>query len=127
MGMDPRLEQVTLAHERSVRALSDRTGAPLTHVRALFAYEFARLELRATVRCYLPLLTAANVRAMLVAHDITAPISQRLAASLNRKRRKPLLECPPTWRSEPVAPLTLLDRWEDDGGAGPDAWFVLGP
>ena len=47
--------------ERAISSLCDRTGAPRGDVRALFADEFARLASRATVRSYLPLLTAANV------------------------------------------------------------------
>ena len=52
-------------NERAMSLLSDRTGAPLTEVQALFAQEFSRLELRARVRSYLAVLTASNVRAML--------------------------------------------------------------
>jgi hypothetical protein len=52
-------------HERAVSALTDRTGAPLSEVRALFAGEFARLARGATVRSYLAIRTASNVLAML--------------------------------------------------------------
>ncbi len=52
-------------HERAISRLHDRTGAPLTEVRRLFAQEFSRLELGAKVRSYLSVLTARNVRAML--------------------------------------------------------------
>jgi hypothetical protein len=52
-------------HERAITSLSAHTGASLTQVRALFVNEFARLALRATVRSYLAVLTASNVRAML--------------------------------------------------------------
>jgi hypothetical protein len=51
--------------ERAMSSLCDRTGAPLTEVRSLFAQEFSRLELGAKVRSYLTVLTASNVRAML--------------------------------------------------------------
>jgi len=54
-----------LRHERAMSSLCDRTGAPLTEVRSLFAQEFARLELGAKVRSYLTVLTASKVRAML--------------------------------------------------------------
>jgi hypothetical protein len=52
-------------HERAIRSLHDRTGAPLPEVRRLFAHEFSRLELGAKVRSYLSVLTVSNVRAML--------------------------------------------------------------
>jgi hypothetical protein len=52
-------------HERAISSLCNRTGAPLAEVRSLFAQEFSRLELSATVRSYLAVLTASNVRAML--------------------------------------------------------------
>ena len=52
-------------HERAITSLWDRTGAPLTVVRSLFAQELSRLELGAKVRSYLAVLTASNVRAML--------------------------------------------------------------
>ena len=51
--------------ERVIRSLSDRTGIPPTDIRILFSQEFARLQLGAKVRSYLPALTAANVRARL--------------------------------------------------------------
>jgi hypothetical protein len=52
-------------HERAIRSLRDRTGAPVAEVRSLFAQEFSRLEVGAKVRSYLALLTASNVRTML--------------------------------------------------------------
>ena len=52
-------------HERAIKSLRDRTGAPLLEVRRLFAQEFSRLELGAKVRSYLSVLTVSNVRAML--------------------------------------------------------------
>jgi hypothetical protein len=52
-------------HERAMSALCDRTGAPLTKVRSLYAQEFSRLELGAKVRSYLEVLTARKVRAIL--------------------------------------------------------------
>jgi hypothetical protein len=52
-------------HERAISSLRNRTGAPLSEVRSLFAQEFSRLELGAKVRSYLSVLTASNVRAML--------------------------------------------------------------
>lgn len=51
--------------ERAIRSLSDRTGASLAEIRALFSQELARLELDAKIRSYLPALTASNVRALL--------------------------------------------------------------
>jgi hypothetical protein len=51
--------------ESAISSLCDRTGAPRGDVRAMFAEEFARLALRATVRPYLRLLAAANVYAAL--------------------------------------------------------------
>lgn len=52
-------------HERAIGALTQRTGAPLAEVRALFAEEFARLAQGATVRRYLVTRTASNVLAVL--------------------------------------------------------------
>ncbi len=52
-------------HERAISSLRNRTGAPLAVIRSLFAQEFSRLELGATVRSYLSALTASNVRKML--------------------------------------------------------------
>jgi len=51
--------------ERTIRSLCDRTGAPRADVQALFAREFLRLGLGATVRSYVRLLAAANVYAVL--------------------------------------------------------------
>jgi hypothetical protein len=51
--------------ERVIRSLSGRTGMPAAEIRTLFSQEFARLQLSAKVRSYLPALTAANVRALL--------------------------------------------------------------
>jgi hypothetical protein len=75
------LSKEAAGNERAVSLLSDRTGAPRAEVRALFAQEFSRLELRAKVRSYLAVLTSSNVRAMLRrggartarpdAHDLT--------------------------------------------------------
>jgi ribosomal protein L34E len=58
-------DKEVVRHERAVTPLCERTGAPLTEVRSLFAQEFSRLELGATVRSYLAVLTTSNVRAML--------------------------------------------------------------
>ncbi len=52
-------------HERAISALTQRTGAPLAEVRALFAEEFARLAQGAKVRSYLVTCTASNVLAAL--------------------------------------------------------------
>lgn len=65
MGYPSRRRRDDDGHERAMTSLSARTGAPLALVRDLFALEFARLGLGATVRSYLALLTTANVRAML--------------------------------------------------------------
>ena len=51
--------------ERAIRSLSGRTGVSRAEIRTLFSQEFARLELNAKVRSYLPALTASNVRALL--------------------------------------------------------------
>jgi hypothetical protein len=83
---------VARTHERAVRSLCDRTGAPVAHVRELFVRELARLELHATVRSYLPVLTAANVRAMLP-RATGFPAQQR-----------------------PLARQVALAVWEDTGG-----------
>jgi Protein of unknown function (DUF3562) len=58
--------------ERVIRSLSGRTGVPPGAIRILFSKEFARLELGARVRSYLPALTAANVRALLRSAGKTA-------------------------------------------------------
>jgi hypothetical protein len=61
----PERDKEAVRHERAIRSLHDRTGAPLPEVRRLFAHEFSRLELGAKVRSYLSVLTVSNVRAML--------------------------------------------------------------
>jgi hypothetical protein len=53
------------AKERAAKAVSAGTGAPLDDVRSLFAREFARLEIGATVRAYLLALTVSSVRTIL--------------------------------------------------------------
>jgi hypothetical protein len=58
-------DKEAVRHERAIRSLHDRTGAPLPEVRRLFAHEFSRLELGAKARSYLSVLTVSNVRAML--------------------------------------------------------------
>jgi hypothetical protein len=67
MSSPPSLERgkEAVRHERAISSLRDRSGAPLVEVRRLFAQEFSRLELGATVRSYLAVLTASKVRAML--------------------------------------------------------------
>jgi hypothetical protein len=51
--------------ERTVRSLTDDTGAPVDHVRSLFVAELARLEQGAKVRKFLHVLTTSKVREML--------------------------------------------------------------
>lgn len=58
-------EKEAVRHERAISSLRNRSGAPLAEVRALFAQEFARLELGARVHSYLSILTTSKVRAML--------------------------------------------------------------
>jgi Protein of unknown function (DUF3562) len=65
MSALPERDTEAVRHERAIRSLHDRTGAPLPEVRRLFAHEFSRLELGAKVRSYLSVLTVSNVRAML--------------------------------------------------------------
>jgi len=57
--------QEAARHERAMSSLCKRSGAPLAEVQRLFAQEFSRLELGATVRSFLAVRTASNVRAML--------------------------------------------------------------
>jgi hypothetical protein len=52
-------------NERAMSRLSDQTGAALPEVRDLYAQEFLRLERGATVRSFLEVLTASNVRSMI--------------------------------------------------------------
>jgi len=52
-------------HEREIRSLSDRSGAPVAQVQTLFSDEFARLKMGAKVGSYLGVLTTSNVRGML--------------------------------------------------------------
>ena len=54
-----------LGDERVIHSLSGRTGVSPADVRTLFSQEYARLQLGAKVRSYLPALTASNVRALL--------------------------------------------------------------
>jgi Protein of unknown function (DUF3562) len=58
-------EKEAASRERTIRALTNRAGAPLERVRDLFAEEFARLGRGARVRNFLHVLTTSNVRAML--------------------------------------------------------------
>jgi hypothetical protein len=51
--------------ERAIGSLRERTVATLAEARRLFAQEFSRLQLRATVRSYLSVLTTSNVSAIL--------------------------------------------------------------
>lgn len=51
-------------HERAIGSLRERSGATSVEARRLFAQEFSRLELRATVRSYLSVLTVSNVSAI---------------------------------------------------------------
>jgi len=51
-------------HERAIGSLRERTDATLVEAGRLFAQEFSRLELRATVRSYLSVLTVSNVSAI---------------------------------------------------------------
>ena len=81
-------------HERAISSLSDRTGASLAKVRALFAQEFGRLGLGAKVRSYLPVLTTSSVRAIL----------------------RPKGEPAGRPRAEKHQLATQLDAWEDEGG-----------
>ena len=58
-------DQEAARHERAMSSLCRRTGAPLAEVQRLFAQEFSRLELGATIRSYLAVRAASNVRAIL--------------------------------------------------------------
>ena len=58
-------DKEAVRHESAISSLHNRTGAPLAEVRSLFTQEFSRLELGATVRSYLSVLTASKVRTML--------------------------------------------------------------
>ena len=51
-------------HERAIGSLRERTGTTLVEARRLFAREFSRHELRATVRSYLSVLSVSNVSAI---------------------------------------------------------------
>src|SRR5579872_1143641 len=51
-------------HERAIGSLRERTDATWVEARRLFAQEFSRPELRATVRSYLSVLTVSNVSAI---------------------------------------------------------------
>jgi hypothetical protein len=61
----PTLQNDHGVRERAIDSLTRRCSAPSSDIRALFAQERARLEAGATVRTYLPVLTAASVRAIL--------------------------------------------------------------
>ena len=55
----------TARQEQSIASLADRTDVSEEEIRGLFIREYARLELNATVRTYLQVLTTSNVRSML--------------------------------------------------------------
>jgi hypothetical protein len=65
MGELSERDREAVRHERVIRSIRERSGAPLAEVRRLFAREFSRLALGAKVRSYLAVLTASNVSAML--------------------------------------------------------------
>lgn len=73
--------------ERAISSLCDRTGASRTDVSVLFAQEFARLALGATVRSYLRLLAAANVHAMLRRRREPQDGSAAADAAASQRRR----------------------------------------
>jgi Protein of unknown function (DUF3562) len=75
----------SVRHERAINSLRERSGAPLTEIRSLFAQEFSRLELGAKVRSYLTVLTASNVRAMLRRKD-TQPRKTAMPAQTSESR-----------------------------------------
>ena len=58
-------DKEAIRHERAISSLRNRSGAPLAEVRHLFAQELARLELGASVRSHLSILTTPKVRAIL--------------------------------------------------------------
>jgi hypothetical protein len=87
--------------QRAITSLSERSGVPSAEVRILFVREFARLALGATVKSYLSVLTAANVRGMLHrARDSVRTAAARLHLSHS---------------TSPAA--AELANWEDEGGA----------
>lgn len=65
MSSDSEHRDEATRHERAVSALTERTGAPVAEVRALFAAEVARLTRGATVRSYLVTRATSNVLATL--------------------------------------------------------------
>jgi hypothetical protein len=97
------------AHEREIRSLSDRSGAPPTEVRALFAAEFARLKIGAKVGSYLRVLTESNVRGMLRR-------KARLAADADRTPEVGLARDAASAERR-AGERKALRRWEDDGGS----------
>lgn len=131
--MSARHTQEAVAHERAIASLSARTGATPAEVRVLFAQELARLELCASVRSYLPALTASNVRALLRVmshsrnfvgheeqpmHHLTppiVPIAKRLSASLQRLWKRPKADRPTAAAGSDLEPAPL-EGWEDEGG-----------
>lgn len=130
--MSTRHASEAVAHDRPLALLCACTGATREEVRALFAQELARLEAGATVRSYLPVLAAANVRALLrckshsrnavghedmTMHHLTAPIApiaKRLSAWLRRLWKRPKANrAADADRSQRQA---ALESWEDEGG-----------
>lgn len=65
MGSNFQHDLSSRANEREIALLSDRAGASVTDVRALFVPEFARLKMGAKIGAYLTVLTTSNVRGML--------------------------------------------------------------
>jgi hypothetical protein len=61
------VREALFGDERVIHLLSGRTGMPPAEIRILFSQEFARLQLGAKIRSYLPALTASHVRALLTA------------------------------------------------------------
>ena len=73
------------AHDREIRSLSDRSGAPPAEVRALFVAEFARLKIGAKIGSYLSVLTQSNVRGMLRRKTLAAEAAARTKVSRSRR------------------------------------------
>jgi hypothetical protein len=78
-----RVHDHSVAHDREIQSLGDRSGAPPTEVRAMFVTEFARLKIGAKVGSYLAVLTQANVRGMLRRKTLAAEAA-RTTADLSR-------------------------------------------
>ena len=61
-------------HKRVIASLAKKSTVPIDEVTRLYEHEWAGLEARARVKCFVPILTVRRVRERLRKSEIKAPI-----------------------------------------------------